>query len=204
MSLLPLLFNDSYTLPPTKILDQYFALVLKPEDLQQPETVSRLLQRSCAGYIRSWRPASAKGDSGSTISFDKEMYRAVLDVQQFGPEELSVKVTGGNTVIIEGKHGEKVDEQGKIHRQFVRRYILPKNCDMDKVESKLSSDGMLIITAPRVGENQVDQKNISIIQTGEPAREIEKVEEKCEEDPEKKCEKSLEKTCEKSPVKECE
>lgn len=193
MSILPFLFNDSYIQRPTRILDQYFGVPLEPEDLLQPLTVPRLLQRSPAGYVRTWKPAAAKGDIGSTISFDKENYVATLDVQQFAPEEISVKVTCSNSVIVEGKHEERVDEHGKIYRHFIRRYILPKNCDMEKVESKLSSDGVLTITAARIGEKHIDHKNIPVVQTGQPARELAKAEKKCEEDSEKKCEKDPEK-----------
>jgi len=71
-----------------------------------------------------------------------------LDVQQFSPEEMTVKVVGNN-VTVEAKHEEKQDEHGYISRHFVRRYVLPASHDATRVTSSLSSDGVLTITAPK-------------------------------------------------------
>lgn len=176
MALLPLLFDDPWLsspslLRPSRILDQHFGLSLDPEDIFQPHNLNnRLLTRTPAGYLRNWRSNASQGDSGSTVIFDKDKFQANLDVQQFKPEEISVKVTGDNVLTIEGKHEEKKDEHGLISRHFVRRYVLPKTCDMSKIESKLSSDGVLTITAPNVEAMEVEHKTIPITQTGEPAK----------------------------------
>ncbi|CAH1983986.1 unnamed protein product [Acanthoscelides obtectus] len=177
MSLLPFLFDDSpfhtFHTRPSRLLDQQFGSVLDADDLLQPLTIPRLLTRCPAGYIRNWKSAASQKDSGSTVTFDNEKFQANLDVQQFKPEEISVKLTGENTLTIEGKHEEKPDEHGHIYRHFVRRYTVPKNCDMSKIESKLSSDGVLTITAPRLDAKQIEHKNIPVVATGEPAKQIE-------------------------------
>lgn len=184
MSLLPYLLDDPYYFRPSRILDQQFGLVLDPEDFLQPLTVPRLLIRSPAGYIRNWKSAASDQDSGSAVTYDKEKFQANLDVQQFKPEEVSVKVTGDNTITIEGKHEEKEDEHGQIYRHFVRKYVLPRSYDISKVDSKLSSDGVLTITAPRTDENQIEHKTVPIKQTGEPAKPIQQ--KKTEDSSEKK------------------
>lgn len=172
MSLLPYLLDEpvfSLYPRPSRILDQHFGLGLDADDLLQPLHLNnRLLTRTPAGYLRNWR--SNLQDTGSTVSFDKDKFQANLDVQQFKPEEITVKVTGDNVLTIEGKHEEKQDEHGFIQRHFVRRYVLPKNYDIGKVESKLSSDGVLTITAPPVESKTVEHKAIPITQTGEPAK----------------------------------
>lgn len=71
-----------------------------------------------------------------------------MDVQQFSPNEITVKVTEG-AVIVEGKHEEKQDEHGFISRHFVRRYTLPKDVDVNNVVSSLSSDGVLTVSVPK-------------------------------------------------------
>lgn len=71
--------------------------------------------------------------------------------------------------LVPGKHEEKPDEHGHIYRHFIRRYTLPKNTDMARIESKLSSDGVLTITAPRM-QSEIEHKSIPITQTGEPAK----------------------------------
>lgn len=180
MSLLPFLYDDPRYFRPSRLLDQHFGSVLDPEDLLHPLTVPRLLIRCPAGYLRNWKSPSSDQDSGSTVSFDKDHFTANLDVQQFKPEEITVKVTGENTVTIEGKHEEKEDEHGQIYRHFIRKYVLPKNCDISKVESKLSSDGVLTIKAPRIDDKQIEHKTIPVKQTGEPVRQIEKSEKPAE------------------------
>ena len=93
----------------------------------------------------------------------------VLDVQQFKPEEISVKVVD-KCVVVEGKHEEKQDEHGWISRQFTRKYLIPEQCDVEQVNSSLSSDGVLCITAPRKDQpKDKNERSIKIEQTGKPA-----------------------------------
>ncbi|KAL1502294.1 hypothetical protein ABEB36_007460 [Hypothenemus hampei] len=170
MSILPYFLDDPYYLRPSRILGQQFGLNLGADDILQPINLNnRLLARTPAGYLRNWN--TAVQDVGSTVSFGKDKFQANLDVQQFKPEEISVKITGDNILTVEGKHEEKKDEHGYISRHFVRRYVLPKNYDIGKVESKLSSDGVLTITAPPTTTTEVEHKTIPVTQTGEPAKQ---------------------------------
>ncbi|XP_053617802.1 protein lethal(2)essential for life-like [Plodia interpunctella] len=91
----------------------------------------------------------ALNDVSTNITADDEKFQVNVDVQHFSPEEINVKVLNGQ-VVIEGKHEEKRDDHGYISRQFVRKYVLPQGCLPDTVESKLSSDGILTVTAPKV------------------------------------------------------
>lgn len=80
--------------------------------------------------------------------FNKDGFKVNLDVQQFHPDEISVKMVD-DFVVVEGKHEEHEDEHGYISRHFQRRYKLRSDIDPDTVTSKLSSDGILTITAPK-------------------------------------------------------
>lgn len=95
-----------------------------------------------------------------------------VDVQQFAPNEITVKTSGDNSIIVEGKHEEKPDEHGFISRHFVRRYVLPEGHDINQVVSNLSSDGVLTITAPKT-EKGVEHKTIPIQHTGRPSKAVE-------------------------------
>lgn len=75
--------------------------------------------------------------------------QVILDVQQFLPEEITVKTVGNNNIIVEAKHEERQDEHGFVSRHFVRRYVLPPSHDVINITSSLSSDGVLTITAPK-------------------------------------------------------
>ncbi|KAJ8966311.1 hypothetical protein NQ314_003576 [Rhamnusium bicolor] len=141
-----------------------------PEDFVHAFLPSNLLKYPLE-ELRNLR--SVLQDTGSSVNFDKDKFQANLDVQQFKPEEISVKVTGDNTVTIEGKHEEKQDQHGYISRHFIRKYVLPENCDVKNVQSKLSSDGVLSITAPKIDEKKIEHREIPIIRTGQPLRRAE-------------------------------
>lgn len=75
-------------------------------------------------------------------------------------------------VVIDGKHDEKEDEHGFVSRQFSRRYILPKGYDASRIASKLSSDGILTISAPKSNEIVGDERIVPISCTEEPHKAI--------------------------------
>jgi len=156
MSLLPFLLEESFRPRPQR---NNWISIISPEDVLHP--------------IRSALQELAEIEKDNSITFDKNQFQASIDVQQFKPEEITVKQSG-NTVTIEGKHEEKQDEHGYISRHFVRRYELPEDCDFQKVQSKLSSDGVLSITAPKKPEGQQEEyKTIPITMTG-PVQKAEK------------------------------
>lgn len=132
--------------------------------------INQLMPRDCFGpsFLKPWENAFRPWESlikpmehlssamnrliineADKITSDDEKFQVNVDVQHFSPEEINVKVINGQ-VIVEGKHEEKRDDHGYISRQFVRRYALPQGCLPDTVQSKLSSDGVLTVTAPKV------------------------------------------------------
>jgi len=122
------------------LFDQNFGLGLMNEDLYQP-----MMSRS---YIRPWRHLTRQQSGVSNVINDKDKFQVNLDVQQFKPEEISVK-SHDNVVTIEGKHEEKQDEHGYISRHFLRRYVLPKDVHTENVQCNLSSDGVLSVVVPK-------------------------------------------------------
>lgn len=92
-----------------------------------------------------------------------------VDVQQFKPEEISLKIVD-RSIVLEAKHEEKQDEHGFVSREFVRRYVLPEDYDIAEVSSKLSSDGVLSIIAPPVKKEQ-GERIIPVIRSG-PAMKL--------------------------------
>ena len=80
-------------------------------------------------------------------------------MSEYKPEELKV-TTVNNTLAIEGKHessrsdekntpGSTASGSSQVMRQFSRKWTLPTNCNPNDVASNLSSDGILMITAPK-------------------------------------------------------
>nr|XP_019552811.2 protein lethal(2)essential for life [Aedes albopictus] len=147
-----------------------------------------LLDEMTNSFARPWytRPS----DSESLVKIANNKFQINLDVQNFSPEEISVKATD-DSIIVEGKHEERQDEHGFITRHFVRRFMLPAGHDRDGIVSSLSSDGVLTISAPIKEDLQKEHvKAIPIAQTGEAQK---KIEEKSEKPEEKSAEKPAEK-----------
>lgn len=175
MSMLPLLMSAWWADldRPHRLMDQNFGLGLYPEQLRVMDRYypSSLPSRAALElYYRPWADLLRTDDRGtSTLSNDKDNFKVILDVQQFKPEEINVKVVD-RYIVVEAKHEEKRDEHGYISRQFVRRYLLPDRADVDKVSSNISTDGVLTILAPlKETEEKSNEKKIKIEFTGKPA-----------------------------------
>ncbi|CAH2099240.1 unnamed protein product [Euphydryas editha] len=149
------------------LFDQDFGLALTADDL----LTTMMAPWITHDYFRPWRNLEAiTRDLGSTIKTEKDLFTINLDVQHFAPDEISVKTADGY-VVIEAKHEEKKDEHGYVSRQFVRRYSLPEGVESDDVVSKLSSDGILTITAPRKELDSKGERVVPITQTGPVRKE---------------------------------
>lgn len=182
MPLVPILFRDLWDDSPlraSRSLDHHFGSGISADDLLTALATAAAAQsavqnqRRCQ-YSRPWRNSSLahRQDSGSTVNVASDKFQINLDVQQFSPEEISVKVTE-NSILVEGKHEEKQDEHGYISRHFVRRYALPAEHDSNQVESSLSSDGILTISAKKkVHPEPEGLRTIQIVQTGQPMKKL--------------------------------
>jgi HSP20 family molecular chaperone IbpA len=73
-------------------------------------------------------------------------YKVSFNVKNFKPEEINVKVKG-REINIEAKHEEQLDEFGYVSRQFMRRFELPQDFDIDTVSTSLTAGGELIVKA---------------------------------------------------------
>merc|ERR1719295_2561571 len=81
------------------------------------------------------------------VKEDEKKMEVSLDTSQYRPDELSVSVSHG-AITVEGKHEEKAEDGTRmVSRQFVRKYTLPATANPQNVQSNLSSDGVLVITA---------------------------------------------------------
>lgn len=122
--------------------------------------------------FRPWRVAfenlDRELDESATIERDDDKYQVILDVQQFAPEEITVR-TDDKCITVEGKHEAKKDRHGYVSRHFVRRYVLPKGYDMGHVKPSLSSDGILTITAPKLALPAPGERIVPIQQSYRPA-----------------------------------
>nr|ABC84492.1 heat shock protein 20.5 [Locusta migratoria] len=149
------------------LFDQHFGMGLTHDDLLFPRMS---VVPALSGYYRPWRHLAARNSGVSSIQNNKEGFKVNLDVQQFKPEELTVKVVG-DSVVVEAKHEERQDDHGYISRHMQRRYMLPKDVEVDQVQTQLSSDGVFTISAPKkaLPAPEGGERVVQVVQTGVPA-----------------------------------
>ncbi|XP_049877047.1 protein lethal(2)essential for life isoform X1 [Pectinophora gossypiella] len=124
--------------------------------------------RARASAIRRCAESAFDDFRADSDNLSRWMDKVILDVQQFTPEEITVKASN-NSVVVEGRHEEKQDEHGFISRQFTRRYILPGGYNVEDLVSTLSSDGVLTVTAPKRPPPNSGERIVPVTRTG-PAK----------------------------------
>merc|ERR1712080_677946 len=93
---------------------------------------------------------------------DDDKFEVSLDTSQYRPDELRVNV-GEGMICVEGKHEENSEDGRKmVFRQFSRKYSLPAGAKADKVVSNLSSDGVLVVSAPKQAAITNGQRSVPI------------------------------------------
>ncbi|CAG9833561.1 unnamed protein product [Diabrotica balteata] len=173
MAFIPRIFHDNFWAPncPVRRADSGNVVRNITEDVLNSIAIAQaMFGPECDRNNQEVNRNSEGQRQRSSVTVDKNKFQANFDVQHFRPEEITVKVNDDKSITIEAKHEEKPDEHGAIYRHFIRKYVLPENCDIDRVESRLSSDGVLTITAPVITENTAEHRTIPIIRTGEPVR----------------------------------
>merc|ERR1712173_460834 len=79
------------------------------------------------------------------VKEDDAKMEVSLDTSQYRPDELKVSIDKG-VVTVEGQHEEKAEDGSKM---VSRKFTLPEDAKPEDVVSNLSSDGVLVITAPK-------------------------------------------------------
>lgn len=126
---------------PTSIFEDFF-----PQELLDPWNYSPILTKLNNRRIQKRLRRQPK--IVPIPNKDKDRFHVCMDVQQFSPDEISVK-TNGRNITVEAKHEEKEDEHGTISRHFIRRFVLPEQYRPEDVISSLSPDGVLSVSAPK-------------------------------------------------------
>jgi len=83
------------------------------------------------------------------VSYDQDKFQVEFNVQEYAPEELSIK-TEGDVLIVLAKHETKAEGGPSfVSKQFEQRFSLPSGVKPEKITSSLSKEGVLTVTAPR-------------------------------------------------------
>ncbi|XP_022909799.1 protein lethal(2)essential for life-like [Onthophagus taurus] len=167
MSLIPLIFRDmAHMMRPLRMLENHMRMT---EELLQPFMVE--INKSHKRFPLDYK------EQPESITHNDEKFEVKLDVQNFSPEDITVKTAGENAIQVEAKH-EKKEDSGFITRHFVRKFVIPRGHELKNVVSTLSSDGILTITAPRKVDPALEEKIIKVNITGPERVEDKKIEDK--------------------------
>ena len=135
-----------------------------------PEGVepSRVSTRYTDGMLkieapRPKRESQPRKIAGGKIVSDDKKFEIVLDVRNYKPDEIEVKVNGDD-LIVTGK--QETEEKGRrITRQFTRNFKLPRDVSVRSVQSRVSVDGYLYVYA-RKKTSSDEESVINILVNG--------------------------------------
>ncbi|XP_033626441.1 alpha-crystallin B chain-like [Asterias rubens] len=89
-----------------------------------------------------------KKTTNADVQVTKKEFRIDMDVSDFAPEELDVKIIGDH-MVIKGNHKEHPGENANFSRHFCRRYTLPEDIIVEDVTVFLAKTGMMCVKVPR-------------------------------------------------------
>ncbi|VDN18369.1 unnamed protein product [Gongylonema pulchrum] len=119
----------------------------------------RQMDRMLGSAFEEWPVAN---ESIRKVTDEKGRFAVELNVSAFRPEELAVKIRD-REVSIEGHHEERSDQHGSVEQHFVQKFLLPGSALPESVESSLSDDGILSVTAQKkCAVEEVQSRNIPI------------------------------------------
>ena len=101
------------------------------------------------------------GNAVGEVINNAERFQVDIDVSQFHPEELSVNLKD-DQLVVEGHHEERSDENGRIERHFIRKYIVPNDVNPECIESHLSDRGVLSVSAKKMALEDKNTRRIPI------------------------------------------
>ncbi|KAK3857389.1 hypothetical protein Pcinc_036358 [Petrolisthes cinctipes] len=76
-------------------------------------------------------------------------FQAVMDVKDFSPNDLQVRVVD-DRVVVEGKYFKKSEDGSSTSsKSFYKEFTMPSTANIDLVATALSKDGVLTVKAPK-------------------------------------------------------
>ncbi|XP_037777251.1 LOW QUALITY PROTEIN: uncharacterized protein LOC119574197 [Penaeus monodon] len=141
-------------------------------------------QRAVKEVLNKWGEQSSIGDDltryrslrsrdlreenqAVTSSEDERQHKFVLDVKDFSDGgEISVKAVNDRELVVEGRK-EKQGDGSRCSQRFLRRFVVPGDLQLDAVNSVVSSDGVLTISAPKKARLQIREVPVPIQNEGQ-------------------------------------
>merc|ERR1712117_129422 len=83
------------------------------------------------------------------VSYDADKFQVEFNVQDYTPEELSIKTEGDVLIVLAEHETWSKTRASFVSKQFEQRFSLPSGVKIEKIASSLSKDGILTVSAPR-------------------------------------------------------
>ena len=97
----------------------------------------------------------------SRVECDEHRFMVTLDVSQYRPEDIEVKVKD-NKLTVHAEQREGNTASGYVQREYYRQYTLPDDVDISLVKCSLSESRVLTVEVPRLAVESNRERFIPI------------------------------------------
>ncbi|CAK9292173.1 unnamed protein product [Gordionus sp. m RMFG-2023] len=81
-------------------------------------------------------------------SSGRKLYQVTLNMKDFKPQDIRVKIVDGKVLRVEGRLDAKTETGGNIQKEFHREFTIPPNVDTDALVSRIDARGIMNLEAP--------------------------------------------------------
>ncbi|XP_032229644.2 alpha-crystallin B chain [Nematostella vectensis] len=125
-----------------------------PEGVDESSISTRIAEDGMLHVEALKKSPPATTENKAPATKDDTKFTLALDVSDFKPEEVDVKVYGHELSV---RARQECEEHGFFTaRQFNRHFVLPREVDMDTLVPRLAKDGVLYIEADKRPLRQLD------------------------------------------------
>ena len=136
MEMPDLSFEEMSSLPPSSQPSTAPEYTVTSPPMSPPPEMNHKVQKT-ADYTP---PTTESADTTVLLKFKEGSdYKLALNMQQFSPDDITIKLNGNELTIEAATSGE----------QFHQKHHIPDNIHLDGMSSSFSSDGVLVIKAPK-------------------------------------------------------
>ncbi|XP_038046842.1 heat shock protein beta-2-like [Patiria miniata] len=126
-----------------------------PSASSQPNFTTKIVSSPSSGP-----PEPAR--QSSRVECDEHRFTVTLDVSQYRPEDVEVKVKD-NKLTVHAEQREGHTATGYVQREYYRQYTLPEDVDISLVKCYLSEKKVLTVEIPRVPLTDTRERQIPIM-----------------------------------------
>lgn len=146
-------FDDDFFKDTWGDFDTAMQTVLDKYDNKGLKIVDNTSRNQCRDVYRTIRSSKIDDDIYASqalqVTEKDGRFQCVMDVKDFNPNDLQVKVVE-DRVVVEGKYEKKSEDGSSMSsKSFYKEFSLPQSANLELVSTALSKDGVLTVRAPK-------------------------------------------------------